>query len=356
VRDGPQEISEYAGGALPANATRSFVYGTYIDEPLLMVNHGGATAGKYYYAQNNIYSVGTLMDQAGNVVEHYTYTPYGQTWFLNAARNQLLPGSTVGQPFNFTGRRRDDETGLHYYRARYYSAELGRFIGRDPIGYRGSKWNLYEYARTNPAKNVDPLGLENVVAGTRVTIDCDWENFSCHNFGTNDALRASRKKGGELCPARQCSCEIKPLKVVVGFAGPKMTSQIKREGTEMQQLGYVPLFEKPDIVDEYYSNVNKGADKDWNYQASNCPSCTCVHELWLNGHGGPTGILAIGAKLSNDQTKFCKPCVIFLAGCNTGSGTTGQEIANKTRCSVVATDYCIVNPIQAVFRKRFVPQ
>jgi RHS repeat-associated protein len=42
--------------------------------------------------------------------------------------------SAVGNPITFTGRRLDAETGLMYYRARMYSIELGRFVGRDPIG------------------------------------------------------------------------------------------------------------------------------------------------------------------------------------------------------------------------------
>lgn len=68
--------------------------------------------------------------------------------------------SLYGNPWTFTGRRLDSETGLMYYRARYYSVELGRFIGRDPIGYKGSKWNLYEYVKGRSTKYLDPFGLE----------------------------------------------------------------------------------------------------------------------------------------------------------------------------------------------------
>lgn len=57
----------------------------------------------------------------------------------------------------FTGRRLDTETGLHYYRYRYYSADLGRFISTDPIGYF-SGMNLYKYVGNNPLVWVDPFG------------------------------------------------------------------------------------------------------------------------------------------------------------------------------------------------------
>ena len=61
-------------------------------------------------------------------------------------------------PYYFTGRRYDEETGLYYYRARYYSPSIGRFLQTDPIGYRGGI-NLYAYVGNNSTSYVDPMGL-----------------------------------------------------------------------------------------------------------------------------------------------------------------------------------------------------
>jgi RHS repeat-associated protein len=58
----------------------------------------------------------------------------------------------------FTGRQLDEETGLYFYRARYYDPVKGRFLQRDPLGYVDGM-NLYEYARSNPVRWTDPLGL-----------------------------------------------------------------------------------------------------------------------------------------------------------------------------------------------------
>ena len=63
-------------------------------------------------------------------------------------------------PYTFTGRRFDPESGLYYYRARYYDAKLGRFLSRDPIGFEGSEWNLYEYLNGMPLRFLDPSGLD----------------------------------------------------------------------------------------------------------------------------------------------------------------------------------------------------
>jgi RHS repeat-associated protein len=60
----------------------------------------------------------------------------------------------------YTGRSLDTETGLYYYRNRYYHAQLGRFVSRDPAGYRAATNNFYEYAGSSPAIRIDPNGLD----------------------------------------------------------------------------------------------------------------------------------------------------------------------------------------------------
>jgi RHS repeat-associated protein len=52
--------------------------------------------------------------------------------------------SSISNPFQYTGREWDSETGLYYYRARYYEPAVGRFISEDPTGNR-SGTNIYAY-------------------------------------------------------------------------------------------------------------------------------------------------------------------------------------------------------------------
>ena len=92
-----------------------------------------------------------LTDTTGNLVEAYRYNAYGQP----------LQVSTVGNPYMFTGRRFDSETGLYYYRARYYSPQLRRFIEPDPIGFEGGM-NLYAYVGNDPVNLIDPYGLDSI--------------------------------------------------------------------------------------------------------------------------------------------------------------------------------------------------
>ncbi|KAA0251911.1 MAG: RHS repeat-associated core domain-containing protein [Chloroflexi bacterium] len=70
--------------------------------------------------------------------------------------------SPTGNPFLFTGRRLDAETGLYFYRFRTYHPTLKTFIQRDPLGYVDSA-SLYQYVGGRPTAAVDPLGLRTQV-------------------------------------------------------------------------------------------------------------------------------------------------------------------------------------------------
>jgi RHS repeat-associated protein len=59
----------------------------------------------------------------------------------------------------YPGRELDSETGLYYYRNRYYSTELGRFVSRDPIGYQPGDGSLYCFRGSAPTVYLDPSGL-----------------------------------------------------------------------------------------------------------------------------------------------------------------------------------------------------
>jgi RHS repeat-associated protein len=151
ISDGLQKICEYENGTL----ARAYAYGSYIDEPLVMISG----TNKYYYHSNNLYSVAALTDAAGSVIERYKYDPYGKASILAADGTTIRTASLVNNPFMYDGYYHDTETGLEFVNARYYSSDLGRFIARDPIGYEGSKWNLYEYVHARPIFQTDAYGL-----------------------------------------------------------------------------------------------------------------------------------------------------------------------------------------------------
>jgi RHS repeat-associated protein len=148
-----------SGGATLA----TYAYGNYIDEVLAM-ERGGQT---YYYHQNALWSVEAVTDGTQTVVERYSYDAYGMATVTNGAGIPVManawgaPHSAIGNPWLFTGRQLDEEGGLYYYRARYYDSGKGRFLQRDPLGYKGGA-NLYQYVRGNPINGIDPYGLKDI--------------------------------------------------------------------------------------------------------------------------------------------------------------------------------------------------
>lgn len=75
-------------------------------------------------------------------------------------------GNALVTSYLYTGRRFDDETGNYQYRHRYYHAQLGRFVSRDPIAQQGSKWNLFEYVESSERAN----GSETYLRTSRPTL------------------------------------------------------------------------------------------------------------------------------------------------------------------------------------------
>jgi RHS repeat-associated protein len=127
-----------------------YTHGPGIDEPLAMERNGSY----YYYHADGLGSVTAITDQSKTVVQRYGYDTFG------AIMEVADPGFV--QPYTYTAREWDRETGLYYYRARYYDPVEGRFIQRDPMGFRGGI-NLYSYVDNSPILYGDPFGLTKVI-------------------------------------------------------------------------------------------------------------------------------------------------------------------------------------------------
>jgi len=147
VNSGYQILTEYTSISNgPFTEAQSFVYATYIDDPIALIS----TNVTYFYHSNQQFSIGAITDSNGNLSERYGYNAYGKTVIM---ADSIL----VDNPYFFTGRQLDSETGLFYFRARYYDASLGQFVSRDPLNYVDGM-NLYRgYFAVN---DLDPSGLD----------------------------------------------------------------------------------------------------------------------------------------------------------------------------------------------------
>ncbi|TWT84122.1 tRNA3(Ser)-specific nuclease WapA precursor [Planctomycetes bacterium CA13] len=112
-----------------------------------------------YYHRSQQYSVIALTDGGGTVKERYAYDAYGIPTILDAAGTTRTT-SAENNRYLYTGREWDETLGLYHYRARMYDSVAGRFCSRDPIGFIGSQWSLYEFLLSSPLTGQDAFGLK----------------------------------------------------------------------------------------------------------------------------------------------------------------------------------------------------
>src|SRR5580658_7134429 len=106
------------------NVLARYTQGTHVDEWLAELRSGTSS----YYERDGLGSVTSLSNSAGALANTYTYDSYGKV---------MASTGTLANPFQYTGRESDQETGLYYDRARYYDPAAGRFLSEDPIGFHG---------------------------------------------------------------------------------------------------------------------------------------------------------------------------------------------------------------------------
>jgi RHS repeat-associated protein len=129
------------------------------------------TGGVFYYFPDHLKTASVITDSAGGIKAESDYYPWGgELQFVNNDSND----------YKFTGKKRDLETGLDYFGARYYSNGLGRWVSADwaakpvavPYAVLGDPQtlNLYAYVGGNPASKADADG------------HCDSKGFWCKQF------------------------------------------------------------------------------------------------------------------------------------------------------------------------------
>ena len=138
--DGPDPVQELSGTTPTANLLTGG-----LDEYFTRTDSAGARN----FMTDPLGSTVALADSNGALQTQYTYDPFGNT---------TLSGGGTTNSFAYTGRELD-AAGVYYYRERYYSPTLQRFVSEDPIGFGGGQSNLYAYVGDNPLNRTDPTGM-----------------------------------------------------------------------------------------------------------------------------------------------------------------------------------------------------
>jgi len=130
-----------------------YTHGAGIDEPLIMERDLDAsgvfeTGEVFFYHADGLGSVAELTDSAGAMAQAYLYDSFGQI---------VDEVGVLENPYTYTGREFDPESGLYHYRQRTYDPSVGRFLSEDSIKFLGGL-NFYTYVSNNPIRFQDPSG------------------------------------------------------------------------------------------------------------------------------------------------------------------------------------------------------
>ncbi len=187
----------------------------------------------YFLFRDDQQSTTHVVDATGTLIESYDYDPFGSPT-ISDSNGVTIPLSQVHNPSLYTGRRWDSECDLYYYRTRYYSPSLGRFLTTDTIGLEGGT-NLYAYTENNPVNGRDPFGT---------TI---WKDFLDRADPTGKLTRRMNVLKGEAK-----SWPFSNFSVGLGKGGPSVRSGIDIFGDELAKI-------TEEIINTHFQLIDKAA-------------------------------------------------------------------------------------------------
>jgi RHS repeat-associated protein len=131
-----------------------------------------------YQFGNHLGSASLELDEQAQIISYEEYAPYGSSTY-QAVRNQ----TETAKRYRYTGKERDEESGLYYHGVRYFATWLGRWTASDPLGLVDGP-NLYRYVRNRPVVLNDPKGTDPPLVNTGDPTDP-------RNFVDFDSYRAA---------------------------------------------------------------------------------------------------------------------------------------------------------------------
>jgi len=136
IYSGPNPLIEYS----PTDGT--YLYRIYAGKKAVAEEKGGVVK---FYHKDHLGSTRVVTNAAGVKIAEYKFAPYGE--------KEVASGD--GTEYGFTDKAEDVSTGLKYFGARFYDAEVGRWLNQDPARH-GSNW--FVYCNDNPLNAIDPDG------------------------------------------------------------------------------------------------------------------------------------------------------------------------------------------------------
>jgi RHS repeat-associated protein len=222
---------------------RQHVWGVrYIDDLVLRdrdTTGNGTLDERLYFLPDANWNVTAVVDESGAVQERIEYTPYGWPQFLSPTFGTRTV-SSFDVRYTYTSREWEGVVGIYYFRNRWYAPTLGVFCSRDPIGYEGSKWSLYEYVGSHPFIATDPEGQKwdciacaccAGAAGITCAILCSTDHWDEHGesfascFGK--CIRATPGASGTVDAACGTACTLCAGRGRISVCPPRLRRQLQ---------------------------------------------------------------------------------------------------------------------------------
>jgi RHS repeat-associated protein len=333
-----------------------YLYGGSIDE--VLVEQTPTTLN--WALADRLGTVDLIVDDQGAVIDRVTFDSFGNKVSESAPDKAFR--------FGFTGRELDPETGLYYYRARYYDPLVGRFISVDSIGFQAGDTNLYRYVFNSPTRGIDPTGhgfdlgqswnnfwggvqsaAEAVSDGTRYAID------SVYN-GITSTAQSSAEYYAQLAVDGEREGGVFGFgKQVLGTAGGLLSVLATKEniGKTAVVLAGGAIFAPGAIIS---GGVNAGLDATIQYATTGKVESDSIVRSFLVGaitHGAFDKALPLVSRIpgiGNIVTKFpTATAVLTNAFVEGGAGGASQIITNVASGKDWSEDVWKTATTQAVF-------
>jgi RHS repeat-associated protein len=149
-------------------------------------------SASYFYHSDHLGSSSLITDVSGEIVQHVEYVPFGGT-FIDERRSL----SSWHTPFLFSGKERDEETGLLYVSQRYQDEKYGIWYSVDPLAEKYPNVSSYVYCYNNPVKFVDPDGREGLVVSGQPGPHKNREHFLINGLDRSKGALAHRQSKSE---------------------------------------------------------------------------------------------------------------------------------------------------------------
>jgi len=150
---------------------------------------GSASSLKRFVYSNHLQSAILELNGSGDIISYEEYHPFGTTAYQ--AMNSVI--NAIAKRYRFTGKERDEETGLNYHGARYYVPWLSRWVSVDPLESKYVEVSTYNYSLNNPIVYIDSTGMSaedtnTPHIGKTQVIQVQDENGNPINFPNNTPL------------------------------------------------------------------------------------------------------------------------------------------------------------------------